>query len=468
MDTASANRQFSDNLPIYNLKAVVQETGLKPDTLRAWERRYGLPEPERTEGGHRLYSQYDIDTLKWLNARLDEGLNISRAVALWRELIGSGQHPLQTVVESPIQTREQPIAPPLTVPQSQPPAIVPRSDAREIAGDQIGELRQLWLAACLDFDEQLAEQALNQAFAILPVETVCTQIIQHGLAEIGQGWQQGQVTVQQEHFASALAIRRLHSLLSAAPPPTRTGSILVACPPAEEHTFSPILLTLLLRRRGWHVLYLGANVPISHMVETIGRARPTLVILTAQQLHTAATLLEMSNALRAHNLPMAYGGRIFIHEPSIRAHIAGYFLGSSFENALELIEQIMASPRPHQVDQEVQPAYVQALHTFQAHSAQIEASAWDRPRAANMGQNAMMAAFELMHQTAAASLTLGNASYLINGAQWIREYLAIHHQWETEQIDLFFASYVDAAQMHLPPQGELILQSLRTLNEPTE
>ena len=55
--------------PIYNLKVVVQETGIKPDTLRAWERRYGLPNPARTEGGHRLYSQYDIDTLKWLSAR---------------------------------------------------------------------------------------------------------------------------------------------------------------------------------------------------------------------------------------------------------------------------------------------------------------------------------------------------------------------------------------------------------------
>ena len=56
----------TDLTPTYNLKAVVQETGLKPDTLRAWERRYGIPEPDRTGGGHRLYSQHDINTLKWL------------------------------------------------------------------------------------------------------------------------------------------------------------------------------------------------------------------------------------------------------------------------------------------------------------------------------------------------------------------------------------------------------------------
>ena len=68
--------------PTFNLKVVVQETGLKPDTLRAWERRYGLPQPHRTPGGHRLYSQRDIDTLKWLVARQNEGMSISRAVKL--------------------------------------------------------------------------------------------------------------------------------------------------------------------------------------------------------------------------------------------------------------------------------------------------------------------------------------------------------------------------------------------------
>ena len=55
--------------PAFNLKAVLQETNIAADTLRAWERRYGLPMPERTEGGHRLYSQYDIETIKWLLAR---------------------------------------------------------------------------------------------------------------------------------------------------------------------------------------------------------------------------------------------------------------------------------------------------------------------------------------------------------------------------------------------------------------
>src|SRR5512134_1551923 len=80
--------------PAFNLKVVLKETGLAADTLRAWERRYGLPSPNRTAGGHRLYSQRDIETIKWLMKRQEEGLSISRAVDMWNEKIASGAGPL--------------------------------------------------------------------------------------------------------------------------------------------------------------------------------------------------------------------------------------------------------------------------------------------------------------------------------------------------------------------------------------
>ncbi|RMD52579.1 MAG: MerR family transcriptional regulator, partial [Candidatus Thermofonsia bacterium] len=79
---------------MYNLKAVVTKTGMKPDTIRAWERRYGLPLPKRTKGRHRLYSQRDLETIKWLQARLAEGMSISQAVKLWRSLEADDHDPL--------------------------------------------------------------------------------------------------------------------------------------------------------------------------------------------------------------------------------------------------------------------------------------------------------------------------------------------------------------------------------------
>lgn len=64
--------------PAFNLKVVLKETGIAADTLRAWERRYGLPMPQRSAGGHRLYSQRDIETIKWLtNLLVERNISVS-------------------------------------------------------------------------------------------------------------------------------------------------------------------------------------------------------------------------------------------------------------------------------------------------------------------------------------------------------------------------------------------------------
>ncbi|HMN28092.1 MAG TPA: B12-binding domain-containing protein, partial [Caldilineaceae bacterium] len=87
--------------------------------------------------------------------------------------------------------------------------------------DNLAQLREAWLTACLNFDEQTAERVLAQAFALFTVEVVCIELLQRGLAAVGNGWYAAKFTVQQEHFASALATRRLEALLAATPAPTR-------------------------------------------------------------------------------------------------------------------------------------------------------------------------------------------------------------------------------------------------------
>src|SRR6185503_962895 len=137
--------------PAFNLKVVLKETGLTADTLRAWERRYGLPVPQRTAGGHRLYSQRDIETIKWLMKRQAEGLSISRAVDMWKEQLSSGADPLAGSAQT-------------TIPSS---SII--SDQYQSA-TTLDESRTHWIKACLNFSESTAEQILNQAFSMFPVE----------------------------------------------------------------------------------------------------------------------------------------------------------------------------------------------------------------------------------------------------------------------------------------------------------
>ena len=92
-------------------------------------------------------------------------------------------------------------------------------------------LRDIWISACMAFDQQKADQVLTEAFALFPPELVCTQLLQEGLALIGQAWYRNESSVQQEHFASALAVRRLETLIGASPRPTSAKRILVCSAP---------------------------------------------------------------------------------------------------------------------------------------------------------------------------------------------------------------------------------------------
>ena len=231
---------------MFNLKVVLRETGIKADTLRAWERRYGLPSPERTSGGHRLFTQHEIEMVKWLHARQDEGLRISRAVELWRTFKAEGKDPLDE----------------LAYPTYGSATTLP-------AGEGIEELRSAWVDGCKSFDEGRTEDILKHAFAHYPPEVVCLDLLAAALAEIGEGWYTGEITVQQEHFASELATRRVEYLISSSPPPTIPGGVLVLCPPGEEHTFSPLMITFLLRKDRREAIFLGANVPVEQMDEVI-------------------------------------------------------------------------------------------------------------------------------------------------------------------------------------------------------
>ena len=91
--TQNPNPNSLSGEPIYNVRAVAQQTGLSAATLRAWERRYGFPTPQRTASGYRLYSARDIQLLRWLKAQLEGGMATSQAVALLHGLQAAGQEP---------------------------------------------------------------------------------------------------------------------------------------------------------------------------------------------------------------------------------------------------------------------------------------------------------------------------------------------------------------------------------------
>jgi DNA-binding transcriptional MerR regulator/methylmalonyl-CoA mutase cobalamin-binding subunit len=421
--------------PLFNLKAVVQQTGLKPDTLRAWERRYGLPSPARSGGKHRLYTQRDIEVLRWLVSRQRKGLSISRAVDLWRQMEAGGRD---------------------TLPMPLPPSSIAEP---RVGSGMLDRLRQEWLAACLAYDGRRAEQAAAQAFALYPVETVCLELLQRALAEVGDLWQQGTAAVQQEHLASELAIRQVEALLMAAPPATRPGQILAACPPQEYHTFGLLLLTLLLRRRGWAVLYLGANVPAEQLEATVADVRADLVILAALRLPSAAALLETARALQGR-ASIGYGGGVFNALPAIRSRIPGHFLGESLAAAADVVESLMSAPRPAPGGGPVPAEAHTALEHFRERQGPIEAKMAQAAGAIGLSAGQMAHANEEFALHLEAALALGDVALLDTDIASVEQRLA-QENMPAGTLGRYLSAYCQVAEEELDERGELILAWLR-------
>lgn len=313
----------------------------------------------------------------------------------------------------------------------------------------------------MNFDEQQAERIITQAFGLFSVERVCLDVLQKGLAVIGEGWYAGHVTVQQEHFASALAIRRLEASMASTPPPTRPGRILVGCPPEESHTFAPLLLSLLLRRRGWDILFLGANIPVQDFVQTTQTARPHLVILTAQQLYTAAGLREIGDLIYQVRVPMAFGGMVFTQLPELQQAITGHYLGSNIEGALQRVDELLSPPRLPAPTAPLTTDYEEALQYFRLQQAPIEAYLWHNLGASGMSHSLLRKANINFSRDIIAALTLGNIDYLGVDLEWIQGLLTNHYQMPKMMVTRYLTAYLQAAEIYLHDHAPLLINWLR-------
>ena len=134
--------------PRYNIKAVVQQTQLNISTLRAWEQRYGVPRPKRSEHGHRLYSQRDVAIIKWLKQCTEEGLAISQAVVMLHDL-------------------DAPCAPAAV------PVATPRMNTLpHFSNGTWPDIREQLMDALAAVDMRQAHLLVNHTCAMFPIETV--------------------------------------------------------------------------------------------------------------------------------------------------------------------------------------------------------------------------------------------------------------------------------------------------------
>src|SRR5260370_15056968 len=210
--------------PLFNTKAVVKQTGVPAPTLRAWERRYDILSPERANNDYRLYSERDIATIHWLKERVDEGMSISQAIALFRHMKEEYQRLIEERSTSTTGSPSFYVALQEASPEEQPAGVKEQSspEIEEAQGQPsikewsladaergnyhvIFNLRTLQghlLAAFKTFDESTASTLMASVLSIYTVQQLCTDLIAPTMWQIGKVWEVGTITVSVEHFAS--------------------------------------------------------------------------------------------------------------------------------------------------------------------------------------------------------------------------------------------------------------------------
>jgi hypothetical protein len=224
--------------------------------------------------------------------------------------------------------------------------------------------------------------------------------------------------------------------------------VLIGCPPGERHTFPVLLLSLLLRRRGLEVVYLGADIPIERMEETTASIQPDLVILAAQQLSTAATLQSAARSLQGRGISLAYGGMIFNQVPKLRERIPGFFLGESLEASMNLIERLVVAPAPSPTGIRVDEIYLVLARLYREKRPRVEIALYEEIQKVDLVLENIDEANHFFGNGLSAALALGDPAFIEADLDWV-EGLLTGRQIPAERLRLYLEAYSHSLRREL-------------------
>ena len=216
-----------------------RRSGVSPELLRAWERRYGLLQPTRSAGGLRLYSPDDLARVQAMQQHLADGYAAAEAAAL---------------ASQTTRHRDEEIATP--------------TGKDELA------------TALASFNDGDAHAVFDALLARLSIDTLLRDVIVPYLHELGTRWERGEVSIAQEHFASTLLRGRLLGLARGWGRGIGPVAVL-ACAPGEQHDLGLLAFGLALRARGWRIIYLGTDTPIASIADAARSCNPAAVVVSA-------------------------------------------------------------------------------------------------------------------------------------------------------------------------------------------
>ncbi len=245
---------MADERATLRIGEVSRRTGAAVPTLRAWERRYGLLDPDRTDGGHRLYSEADIDRVRAMQRLLDRGWSAGAAA--------------REVLRAPVNGSRRPVA-----------------DASGASQDLVDRLE----AAIAAFDAAAADHVMDDTFARFDVPRALDEVVLPVLRRVGEGWQDDPRLIAREHFTTNTLRPRLQRLLRTPGGVART--CVAAAPEGEDHDLGLLASAVVAADAGWKVHYLGGRMPTVAMERSLDDLRPDVLLVGAMRREHADAFL---------------------------------------------------------------------------------------------------------------------------------------------------------------------------------
>lgn len=241
-----AERTRHEALP---LRTVARLTGLTPDIIRAWERRYGVVAPTRGPRGARLYSGADVTQLRLLGQVVASGRAIGDVARLSRaaleEMVG--------------------------------PAVVEAPPARASAGAApAGDVLHQAVAALERFDGAALDRGLGDALVALGSRQFVEQVVVPLMTDLGERWRDGRLSIADEHLLSGMMRNLLAGVLRSRGNVGRP-TVLLATPTGERHEFGLLLAGLTIAESGCGLCYLGIDLPAAEVVAAARRSGAAVV-----------------------------------------------------------------------------------------------------------------------------------------------------------------------------------------------
>lgn len=232
----------------FRIHVVTELTGVPEPTLRAWERRYGIPTPERTATGYRLYGPRDVEQVRELKRLCEGGMAAAEAAKL-------------------LLTRRD-------VPEASD------SDVSLVSADPYAVSVDALLDAVLAFDTDALEEQLRRLTFLGTTSVLVDRVLTPVLHEIGRRWHDGELSIAQEHFASQRLSTLLRDLVRLLPGAEGDRRVVLASFADDEHELG--LLGTAVRFSGWGLrpVFLGARTPPGAVRSAVASVTPVFVALS--------------------------------------------------------------------------------------------------------------------------------------------------------------------------------------------